>query len=228
MLDRLVKEHVARSSSRTATTCARKRVRERTGAKVAIHPADAAYAREQGARIDARAARRRARGPLRDRGRAREIAGRGGALRRRAAPAPGGRRLVGNPPGRLSLLPERVMDDPARLRASLRELLGLDFDCVLVGDGVPLLAGGHDRLAELVAALPIARGIIERWRSPPTASGPRPQFSLAASIRRSRSARPARRYTAPRRSCSPAPRRPSAPSRSRSARSSRPRTRTSN
>jgi glyoxylase-like metal-dependent hydrolase (beta-lactamase superfamily II) len=42
--------------------------------------------------------------------------------------------VVGNPPGRLSLLREKVMDDPARLRESVRRLLALDFDALLVGD----------------------------------------------------------------------------------------------
>ena len=58
--------------------------------------------------------------------------------------------VIGNPPGRLSLLPERVMDDPARLRASLRRLLDLDFDAVLVGDGVSIREGGRERLRDLV------------------------------------------------------------------------------
>jgi glyoxylase-like metal-dependent hydrolase (beta-lactamase superfamily II) len=62
--------------------------------------------------------------------------------------------LIGNPPGHLSLLSERVMDDPARLRASVRRLLELDFDAILVGDGAPIRAGARDRLAELVAGFP--------------------------------------------------------------------------
>ncbi len=54
VLDRLAKMGVAqilitnRNHSRAAN-----RVRERTGARVAIHPADAAYARDQGTAIDA-------------------------------------------------------------------------------------------------------------------------------------------------------------------------------
>ncbi len=60
--------------------------------------------------------------------------------------------MIGNPPGRLSLLRERVMDEPARLRASVRRLLELDFDAVMVGDGVPIREGGRERLQELVAS----------------------------------------------------------------------------
>ncbi len=60
--------------------------------------------------------------------------------------------MIGNPPGRLSLLRERVMDEPARLRASVRRLLELDFDVVMVGDGVPIRERGRERLRELVAS----------------------------------------------------------------------------
>ncbi len=54
VLDGLAKEGVARIliTNRNHTRAAN-RVRERTGARVAIHPADAAYARDQGTAIDA-------------------------------------------------------------------------------------------------------------------------------------------------------------------------------
>ncbi len=61
---------------------------------------------------------------------------------------------IGNPPGRCSLLPEEKMDDPLRLRGSLRELLALDFDCLLVGDGTPILEGAKAQLEDLVASFP--------------------------------------------------------------------------
>ena len=60
--------------------------------------------------------------------------------------------MIGNPPGRLSLLRERVMDEPARLLASVRRLLELDFDALMVGDGVPIREGGRERLRKLVAS----------------------------------------------------------------------------
>jgi hypothetical protein len=47
-------------------------------------------------------------------------------------------------------LPDKVVDDPPRLRDSARQLLALDFDILLVGDGVPILAGAKERLRELV------------------------------------------------------------------------------
>ena len=126
-------------------------LRERTRARVAIHPADAAYARSQGAVID---------DELR-------VGERLGPLIVVAAPgkSPGevalhwperetlivGDAVIGNPPGRCGLLREQVMDDPARLRESVRGLLALDFDTLLVGDGVSILSGARDRLRELVA-----------------------------------------------------------------------------
>jgi glyoxylase-like metal-dependent hydrolase (beta-lactamase superfamily II) len=151
-LDRLAKEGVARIllTNRNHVRGANA-LRERTGAKVAIHPADAGYAREQGARIDAALEVGERVGPFR-------VVGVPGKSPGEVALHDPARRLlvvgdavVGNPPGRLSLLAERVMDDPAGLRTSLRKLLALDFDAVLVGDGVPLLEHGRDRMAELVA-----------------------------------------------------------------------------
>jgi len=52
------------------------------------------------------------------------------------------------------LLPEKVMDDPARLRDSVEALLVLEFDTILTGDGEPILKDAKDRLQELVARFP--------------------------------------------------------------------------
>jgi len=62
--------------------------------------------------------------------------------------------VIGNPPGQCGLLREKVMDDPARLRSSVRNLLELDFDALLFGDGVPILTDAHARLEALVATFP--------------------------------------------------------------------------
>ncbi len=62
--------------------------------------------------------------------------------------------VIGNPPGRCGLLREAVMDDPARLRASVRELLDLDFETLLMGDGVPILQDAKARIEELVETFP--------------------------------------------------------------------------
>ena len=58
--------------------------------------------------------------------------------------------VVGDPPGKCKLLPDKVVDDPPRLRDSVRQLLALDFDILLVGDGAPILKGAKERLRELV------------------------------------------------------------------------------
>jgi len=63
--------------------------------------------------------------------------------------------VIGNPPGRLSLLREKVMDDPPRLRESVEALTSLEIDTVLVGDGEPILREAGARLRELVATFPV-------------------------------------------------------------------------
>jgi glyoxylase-like metal-dependent hydrolase (beta-lactamase superfamily II) len=154
-LDRLVKEGVAwilitnRNHVRAANT-----VRERTGAATAIHPADADHAREQGAEIDAELEVGQSVGPFRIVDASGKSPGEIGLHDPERRLLIVGDAVIGNPPGRLSLLSERVMDDPARLKASLRRLLELDFDAVLVGDGAPIRGGGRERLRELVAEMP--------------------------------------------------------------------------
>ena len=129
-------------------------VRERTGAAIAIHPADAAHARAQGTTIDAELRPGDRLGPFV------VVAAPGKSPGEVALHDPARRLLVvgdaviGNPPGRLSLLREQVMDDPPRLRASVRALAELDVDVLLPGDGVPILADAGARLRELVATFP--------------------------------------------------------------------------
>jgi glyoxylase-like metal-dependent hydrolase (beta-lactamase superfamily II) len=45
------------------------------------------------------------------------------------------------PYGRIGLVPDAKMEDPAQLRRSLTRLKALDFDVLLVGDGDPVLSG---------------------------------------------------------------------------------------
>ena len=129
-------------------------VRERTGAPNAIHPADAAHARAQGTIVDAELRVGERVGPFV------VVAVPGKSPGEIALHDPSRRLLVvgdaviGNPPGRLSLLREQVMDDPPRLRASVRALAALDLDVLLPGDGVPILADASARLRELVATFP--------------------------------------------------------------------------
>ncbi len=138
-----------RNHSRAANT-----VRDRTGAKTLIHPDDAAHARKQGAEID---------GDL-------NVGEKVGPLTIVAVPgkSPGevalhwpersllilGDAVIGNPPGHCALLREKVMDDPAGLRQSVRKLLDLEFDTLLVGDGASILHDAKLRLKELVATFP--------------------------------------------------------------------------
>ena len=130
------------------------RVRARTGAQTAIHPADAAHARSQGAEIDGELQIGDKIGPLV------VVAASGKSPGEVALHWPErkllfvGDAVIGNPPGRCGLLGEKVMDDPARLRTSVRALLDLDFDTLLPGDGKPILQGAKACLKELVETFP--------------------------------------------------------------------------
>ncbi len=129
-------------------------VREKTGASTAIHADDAEHARREGMHVDATLRAGEHVGPLT------VITAPGKSPGEVALHWPERRVLivgdavVGNPPGRLALLPERVIDDPARLRRSVRELLELDFDVLLVGDGVSILDNAKERLRDLAESLP--------------------------------------------------------------------------
>lgn len=130
------------------------KVRAATGAQTGIHSSDADYAQSQGCVIDVAISVGELWGPL------------------LVIPAPGkspgevvlhwpdrrilfvGDAVVGNPPGRLSLLPEEKLDDPGRLRESLRALRAVDFDCLLTGDGVPILSGAGAVFDDLIAGFP--------------------------------------------------------------------------
>ncbi|MFZ1866310.1 MAG: MBL fold metallo-hydrolase [Polyangiales bacterium] len=151
-LERLMQEGVAQIliTNRNHTRAAN-RVAERTGAQVAIHPADAEHARAQGAHIDEALGVGQRVGPF-------SIVGVPGK-------SPGeialhdatrgilvvGDAVIGNPPGALSLLLDRVVDDPDQLRNSVRALAALDFDALIVGDGVSILQGAKEQLKKLIA-----------------------------------------------------------------------------
>lgn len=129
-------------------------LRSRTGARTLIHRDDAAHARSQGADVDGYLEVGTKAGPF--------------AVVAAAGKSPGevalhwperrilivGDAVIGNPPGRCALLREKVMDDPQRLHRSVAALLDLDFDVLLVGDGISILADAKGRLAELVEGFP--------------------------------------------------------------------------
>jgi glyoxylase-like metal-dependent hydrolase (beta-lactamase superfamily II) len=129
-------------------------VRERTGARTFIHPDDAAHARSQGTEIDGALGVGEKIGPLTI------VAVPGKSSGEVALHWPQrkllivGDAVIGNPPGHCALLREKVMDDPARLRRSVRKLLELDFDALLVGDGVSILHDAKLRLKALVDTFP--------------------------------------------------------------------------
>lgn len=118
-------------------------VRARTGAKTLIHPADASRAEQQRTIIDGSLATGEVLGPF--------------MVVDASGKSPGeialhwaerrillvGDSIIGNPPGACSLLRDEVVDDPARLRASVRRLATLDFDTLLVGDGASILTGAR-------------------------------------------------------------------------------------
>jgi glyoxylase-like metal-dependent hydrolase (beta-lactamase superfamily II) len=138
-----------RNHGRAANT-----IRARTGARIAIHPADAPHARKEGAVADAELKEGDKVGPFV------VVAVPGKSPGEVALHWPErkillvGDAVVGHPPGRCKLLPDKVVDDPARLRESVRGLLALDFDILLVGDGDPILQSAKDRLRELVDSFP--------------------------------------------------------------------------
>jgi glyoxylase-like metal-dependent hydrolase (beta-lactamase superfamily II) len=152
VLDELEKIGVARilltNRNHTRASTA---VRDRTGARVAIHPADAPYARSQGATIDEELRAGERVGPF-------IVVGAEGKSPGEIALHWPERRLlvvgdacVGKPPGECALLPESVIDDPAALRRSLARLARtIDFDALLLGDGAPILADGRAALERLV------------------------------------------------------------------------------
>ena len=129
-------------------------VRTRTDAKTFIHPDDAAHARSQGAEIDGEINVGESIGPLKI------VAVPGKSPGEVALHWPErsllivGDAVIGNPPGQCGLLREKAMDDPARLRQSVRKLLALDFDTLLFGDGASILHDARLRLKELVATFP--------------------------------------------------------------------------
>jgi glyoxylase-like metal-dependent hydrolase (beta-lactamase superfamily II) len=159
--EEVMSELVARGVSRILLTNrnhlrAANRIRERTGARTYIHPEDAAHAKSQGGALDGELHEGETIGAFKVIGVSGKSPGEVAFLWTERKALIVGDAVVGNPPGKLSLLPERVMDDPARLRRSVQRLLALDFDTILVGDGVSIIGGAKQRLKELVDSFGIA------------------------------------------------------------------------
>jgi glyoxylase-like metal-dependent hydrolase (beta-lactamase superfamily II) len=59
--------------------------------------------------------------------------------------------LVGHPAGLLRFVPSRKLDDAPQLRTSLRKLLALDFEVLLLCDGHSLLKDAHKTVERFLA-----------------------------------------------------------------------------
>jgi glyoxylase-like metal-dependent hydrolase (beta-lactamase superfamily II) len=156
VLDAIAREGVSRIvlTNRNHVRASAK-VRARTGAKVAIHPADAEYARSQGAEIDEALSHGQRIGPF-------VVVPAAGKSPGEIALHDAARRIlvvgdacVGKPPGALALLPAKVIDDLPALQHSLRRIADeVDFDVLLPGDGAPILSGARAALRALCATFP--------------------------------------------------------------------------
>lgn len=129
------------------------KVKERTGAPIAIHPADAPFARAKGTAVDEELLPGQRLGPL-------EVVGAPGKSPGEVALHWPERRIllvgdacVGKPPGGCALLPDAVIDDKPRLVESLRALAQMEFDALLLGDGASIVSGGRAALRRLVEEL---------------------------------------------------------------------------
>ena len=129
-------------------------VRSRTGARTAIYGNDAEHARNAGAELDDTLEVGERIGPLEVINAAGKSPGEVALFWRDRGILIVGDAVIGNPSGQCGLLPDRVKDDPAGLRRSVRKFLDLDFDTLLVGDGESILEDAKARLEELVAAFP--------------------------------------------------------------------------
>jgi glyoxylase-like metal-dependent hydrolase (beta-lactamase superfamily II) len=126
-------------------------LRERLGTRIAIHPKDAPHARAQGVSIDEELQPGMHIGPLT------VVAVPGKSPGEIALYDPErrlllvGDALIGDPPGQVRLLRPQVIDDLQELQSSIRQLLHLDFDTLLCGDGEPILTGARAAVEKLVA-----------------------------------------------------------------------------
>jgi glyoxylase-like metal-dependent hydrolase (beta-lactamase superfamily II) len=151
VLEELAREGVARVvlTNRNHFRAAAK-LKAKTSARVAVHGADAAFVRKQGVEVDD------------DLAAGARVAG--FEVLDASGKSPGevalwsaerhilivGDACVGKPPGQLSLLSPKVIDDLPRLQESLRKLSDLPIESVLVGDGFPVLRSGREALLALV------------------------------------------------------------------------------
>ena len=130
------------------------KLRERTGARVAVHPADAEFVKKNGVAPDDLLAHGETVAGF-------SVLDAHGKSPGEIALWDGARALlvvgdacVGKPPGALALLPAKVIDDLPALQASLRRLAELGPQVILVGDGAPILQDAGEALRALVRSFP--------------------------------------------------------------------------
>jgi len=154
MCDEVVEELVREGVRRIVLTNrnhyrAAGKLKARTGASVAVHPADAEFVRRNSVAVDEELSQDQTIGPLT------VVDAHGKSPGEIALHWPERKLLlvgdacVGKTPGALSLLPPKVIDDLAALQESIRRLAKLEVDAVLVGDGTCVLRGGSEALRAL-------------------------------------------------------------------------------
>lgn len=152
-LDRLIAAGATRIvlTNRNHTRAAG-RLRGLLGARTAISRQDADYARTQDTEIDDLLEAGDRLGPLQVVAMPGKSPGEVALFWQERGLLIVGDAIIGNPPGQCGMLPETVMDDPAQLRRSIEALLALEFQTLLMGDGVSILSGAKDRVKALVAS----------------------------------------------------------------------------
>jgi glyoxylase-like metal-dependent hydrolase (beta-lactamase superfamily II) len=123
------------------------------GARVSVHPADAAFVRGKGVTVDEELLPGQKIGPLQVLAAAGKSPGEVAFFWPERRLLIVGDACIGNPPGKLGLPSAGVTDDPAALRASLVRIAEeVDFDVLIVGDGTHILTGARAALRALVAS----------------------------------------------------------------------------
>ena len=125
-------------------------VREATGAKILINPADRLHAESQGIAVDGALLVGATFGPIEAVDAAGKSPGEVALFWRDRRVLFVGDSIIGWPAGACKLLPDDKMDDPAQLRASVARLQTLEFDTLLPGDGVPILKGAREPVGALI------------------------------------------------------------------------------
>jgi glyoxylase-like metal-dependent hydrolase (beta-lactamase superfamily II) len=130
------------------------KLKARTGARVAVHLADAGFVRKNGVTVDDNLAHGAKVGPFT------VIDAQGKSPGEIALHWPERRLLVvgdacvGKPPGALALLSPKVIDDLPALQQSVKRLARLEVETLLVGDGAPVLEGASAALRALAGSFP--------------------------------------------------------------------------